>query len=72
MNPGIVFVASCTGISPIDPLTSSANTMDSESGWLSLSRLSRTCTPSGFKSAWHAFCVNTSLAPSPARAAVAA
>jgi hypothetical protein len=50
MNDGIVFIASCTGISPIDPLTSSANTIPTESGWFALSRLSRQRTPFGSRS----------------------
>ncbi len=47
MKLGSVRVASWNGISPMEPLTSSANTMPTELGWSALSRLSRKRTPCG-------------------------
>ena len=48
MKTGRCSVARILGISPIEPVTSSAKTSPSELGWSAPSRLSRSLTPLGF------------------------
>lgn len=60
------------GMSPIEPVTSSAKAMPSEFGWSALSRDSRTLSPCGFMSACVAVCVKTSLPDLAARSATMA
>jgi len=64
--------ASVCGMSPMEPVTSSANTMPSELGWSALSRASRTLRPRGSISGWVAVWVKTSAPDLVARSATRA
>ncbi len=72
MKVGSSLRASCSGICPMEPVTSSANTTPTELGCAGLSRASRSLSPCGFMSGWQVFCVNTCCRGSSARALVIA